>query len=153
MAMNKFCFFCQQFDVDHESIWCPQIKCRQCGDYGHTLLHCGANFQTFPFPDEIILKIFGFLSGPDLGNCAQVSTKWNRITLDRELHCGSLQGKVHIFWEGHKVFQNLHQLFDWKYIGQIIGGDFPRFCGLLRIYELYKGSLANATYGSAKKKH
>ena len=39
-------------------------------------------------------------------------------------------GKVHIFWEGH-------QLFDWQYIGQIFGGDFAKFCGLLRIYELY----------------
>ena len=33
--------------------------------------------------------------------------------------------------------QNLRQLFDWQYIGQIIGGDFAKFCGLLRIYELY----------------
>ena len=45
--------------------------------------------------------------------------------------------KVHIFWEGHKILPNLHQLFDWHYIGQIIGGDFAKFCGLLRIYELY----------------
>ena len=45
--------------------------------------------------------------------------------------------KVHIFWEGHKILWNLHQLFDWQYIGQIIGGDFAKFCGLLRIYELY----------------
>ena len=40
--------------------------------------------------------------------------------------------------------KNLHQVFDWQYIGQIIGGDFAKFCGLLRIYELYqrgKGSL------------
>ena len=28
------------------------------------------------------------------------------------------------------------QLFDWQYIGQIMGGDFAKFCGLLRIYEL-----------------
>ena len=33
--------------------------------------------------------------------------------------------------------QNLYQLFDWQYIGQIIGGDFAKFCGLLRVYELY----------------
>ena len=33
--------------------------------------------------------------------------------------------------------RNLHQLFDWQYIGQIICGDFAKFCGLLRIYELY----------------
>ena len=47
--------------------------------------------------------------------------------------------KVHIFWEGHKILRNLHQLFDWQYIvGQIIGGDFAKFCGLLRMYEFYQ---------------
>ena len=44
--------------------------------------------------------------------------------------------KVHIFWEGHTILQNLNQFFDWQYIGQIIGGDFAKFFGLLRIYEL-----------------
>ena len=27
--------------------------------------------------------------------------------------------KVHIFWEGHKILQNLHRRFDHYYIGQI----------------------------------
>ena len=31
---------------------------------------------------------------------------------------------------------NLHRRFDWHYIGQIYGGDFANFCGLLRICEL-----------------
>ena len=31
--------------------------------------------------------------------------------------------------------------FDWHYKGQIYGGDFAKFCGLLRIYELYTISL------------
>ena len=44
---------------------------------------------------------------------------------------------VHLLWEGHKILQNLQQLFDWQYTGQIIGRDFAKFCGLLRIYELY----------------
>ena len=44
--------------------------------------------------------------------------------------------KVQIFWEGHKILRNLHQLFDWQYTGQIVGGRFSKFCGLLRIYEL-----------------
>ena len=44
--------------------------------------------------------------------------------------------KVHISWEGHKILQNLNYRFDWHYIGQIYGKDFPKFCGLLRIYEL-----------------
>ena len=26
--------------------------------------------------------------------------------------------KVHIFWEGHKILRNLHQLFDWQYISR-----------------------------------
>ena len=35
--------------------------------------------------------------------------------------------------------QNLHHIFHQQYIGQIYGGDFAKFCGLLRIYELYLG--------------
>ena len=45
--------------------------------------------------------------------------------------------KVHIFWEDRKILKNLHQLFHWQYIGQIVGGDFSKFFGLLRVYELY----------------
>ena len=45
--------------------------------------------------------------------------------------------KVHIFWEGHKIFRNLHQLLDRQYIGHITG-DFEKFCDLLRIYEVLK---------------
>ena len=44
--------------------------------------------------------------------------------------------KVHIFWEGHKILQNLHQLFVLCTASQIIGGDFAKFCVLLRINEL-----------------
>ena len=33
--------------------------------------------------------------------------------------------------------RNLHLTFDWHYIGQKQGEDFAKFCGLLRIYELY----------------
>ena len=29
-----------------------------------------------------------------------------------------LGGKVQLFWEGHKILQNLHLTFDWHYIGQ-----------------------------------
>ena len=45
--------------------------------------------------------------------------------------------KVHIFWEGHKILQNLHLTFDCMYCSQKLGEDFAKFCGLLRIYELY----------------
>ena len=46
--------------------------------------------------------------------------------------------KVHIFWKGHKILRNLHQLFVLCTASQIIGGDFAKLCGLLRIYELYQ---------------
>ena len=36
-----------------------------------------------------------------------------------------------------KVLRNLHLLFVLCTGSQIIGGDFAKFCGLLRIYELY----------------
>ena len=52
------------------------------------------------------------------------------------LHLGWDSVKVHIFWEGHKNLQNLHQLFALCTASQIIGGDFEKFYGLLRIYEL-----------------
>ena len=45
--------------------------------------------------------------------------------------------KVHIFWEGHKILRNLHCSFVLCSNGQIYGGDFAKFCGLLWIYELY----------------
>ena len=45
--------------------------------------------------------------------------------------------KVHIFWEGHNILRNIHQLFVGCTSSQIIGGDFAKFCGLLRICELY----------------
>ena len=44
---------------------------------------------------------------------------------------------VHMFWEGHKLLWNLHCRFDRYYLGQIYAGYFAKFCGLLRIYELY----------------
>ena len=47
--------------------------------------------------------------------------------------------KVHIFWEGNKILQNLHLRFVLCSTGQIYGGDFAKFCGLIRTYELYNG--------------
>ena len=46
--------------------------------------------------------------------------------------------KVHKFWEDHKILRNLHQLFVLCTASQTISGDFTKFCGLLRIYELYE---------------
>ena len=45
--------------------------------------------------------------------------------------------KVHIFWEGHKILRNLHCRFVLCSASQIYSGDFAKFCGLLKICELY----------------
>ena len=47
-------------------------------------------------------------------------------------------GKVHIFWEGHKILRNLHLTFVLCSASPKLGRDFANFCGLLRIYELYR---------------
>ena len=44
--------------------------------------------------------------------------------------------KVHIFWEGHKILRNLHLTFVLCSASQKQGGDFAKFYGHLRIYEL-----------------
>ena len=54
--------------------------------------------------------------------------------------------KVYVFWEDQKILQNLQQRFECYYKGQIYGGDFAKFCGLLRIYELEKSSFQRAFF-------
>ena len=64
----------------------------------------------------------------------------------------SVLGKVHIFWEGHKILRNLHLTFDWHHIGQKWGEDFAKYFGLLRIYKLYNVKIDHAlTFGMPKK--
>ena len=40
---------------------------------------------------------------------------------------------IYIFWEGHKILRNFHRSFVLCSNGQIYGGDFAKFSGLLRI--------------------
>ena len=49
----------------------------------------------------------------------------------------SLLGKVHIFWEGYTILRNIHRRYVLFSASQIYGGDFAKFFGLFRIYELY----------------
>ena len=66
-----------------------------------------------------------------------VSAQYQRIRTGRTSSLAVLQKcKVHIFWEGQKFLQNLHHRFVLCINGQIYGGDFSKFCGLLRTYEL-----------------
>ena len=49
--------------------------------------------------------------------------------------------KVHIFWVGHYFFEISIADLSLCSNGQIYGGDFANFWGLLRIYELYSISI------------
>ena len=47
--------------------------------------------------------------------------------------------KVHIFWEGHKIFCEIFTLL--LTVCTVVkkkGEDFAKICGLLRIHELYE---------------
>ena len=63
-------------------------------------------------------------------------TKIAFIFFDSLLEARAEICKVYIFWEGPTILQNLRQLFVLCTASQIIGGDFAKFCGLHRIYEL-----------------
>ena len=48
-------------------------------------MECVIGMESLPFPDEIMLKIFGYLSLGQLIQCARVSKRWNNICEDRSL--------------------------------------------------------------------
>ena len=59
------------------------------------------------------------------------STKYN----SSRTYFNKLNFKVHIFYEGHIFLRNLHCRFVQCSNSQMYGGDFAKFCGLLRINE------------------
>ena len=100
----------------------PKILLKICQSHSLTIL-----FQ--------MLSKFGYKIKQDQGYIDRTSTVvWTVLLKPKSTR--STEIKVHIFWEGHKSLRNLHCRFDLHYIGQIYGGDFVKFCGLLRIYEL-----------------
>ena len=46
-----------------------------------------AGMENLPLPDEIVLKILGYLDLGDLKKCARVSKRLNNICKDRSLRC------------------------------------------------------------------
>ena len=62
---------------------------------------------------------------------------WEGHKILRNLPLTFDYSKVHMFWEGHKIWRNIPLTFDGMYCSQKLGEDFAKFCGLLRIYELY----------------
>ena len=54
---THICLYCQSF-CDHDSLWCPERKCKKCGQKGHVKVYCMKNMENMPLSDEIVLKIF-----------------------------------------------------------------------------------------------
>ncbi|RXG69908.1 F-box/LRR-repeat protein 5 [Armadillidium vulgare] len=53
-------------------------RCKLSSEIGFTVDALSSD-SSFNFPVEILVKIFSYLSPPDRGRCAQVSSSWNEI--------------------------------------------------------------------------
>ena len=87
MEDKIICYICQDFkwSVGHETKWCPKNTCKRCGQKGHSQIGCMDGKENLPLPDEIILRIFGYLDLKDLDRCASVSKRVRQICLDDSL--------------------------------------------------------------------
>ena len=87
MEDKIICYICQDFkwSVGHDTKWCPKNTCKRCGHKGHSQIGCMAGKENLPLPDEIILRIFGYLDLKDLDRCASVSKRVRQICLDDSL--------------------------------------------------------------------
>jgi hypothetical protein len=87
MEGDNVCFTCQDFEkhVGHATKWCPKNICQKCGQNGHVKLVCMFGLEDFPLPNEILLQIFGYISGKDLEQSAKVSKRFKGICDIRKL--------------------------------------------------------------------
>jgi hypothetical protein len=87
MENGNVCYTCQDFEknVGHAAKWCPKNICQKCGQNGHVKLVCMFGLEDFPLPNEILLQIFGYLSGKDLEQSAKVSERFKGICDIRKL--------------------------------------------------------------------
>ena len=73
--------------------------------------------------------------------CIKISANYLLWINQNKIHLLSPVGakidKVHILWEGHKILWNIHCRFVLCSASQIYGGDFTKFIGVIKIYELY----------------
>ena len=71
---SELCLICQDFKLHagHETKWCPSIVCKKCGQIEHAQMECMFGMENLPVPDEILLKILGYLNLGDLISCSKV---------------------------------------------------------------------------------
>ena len=62
-----------------------KIFAKKCGQNGHVKMECMFGLEDFPLPNEILLQIFGHISGKDLEQSAKVSKRFKEICDIRKL--------------------------------------------------------------------
>ena len=84
---REMCFNCQDFklQVGHETKWCPSIICKKCCQSGHAQIGCMFEMENLPMPDEILLKILGYLNLRDLIECSKVSKRLKGTYFDKKM--------------------------------------------------------------------
>ena len=102
----------------HTNIYCAASDCTQWEpqkefDFYRTVLSVSTRY--------LFLKLCKIISALHRSAFCQFLFRWIYYNVS----------KIHKFWEGHTILWNLYCSN-----GQIYCGDFTKFCGLLRIYEL-----------------
>ena len=93
-------------------------------------------FKTFVLPWQRLRKKFKSMWLSQLENLFSNLLKISQNSEKVTPHPSQLRPLKFIYRRPQNL-RNLHQLFVLCTASQIIGGDFTKFCGLLRIYKLY----------------
>ena len=107
---RELCWICQKFKVHvgHETKWCPSIICKKCGKSGHAKIECMFEMENLPMPDEILLKILGYLNLGDLIECSKVSKRLKGICLDKKLSYHTYHSAIsYLCLQDEKIIMNV----------------------------------------------
>ena len=107
---SELCLICQDFklNVGHETKWCPSIVCKKCGQIGHAQMECMFEMENLPLPDEILLKILGYLNLGDLIECSKVSKRLKEVCLDKTLSYHTYHSAIiHLSLQDEKIIINV----------------------------------------------
>ena len=107
---REVCWICQKFKlhVGHETKWCPSIICKKCGRSGHAKMGCMFEMENLPLPDEILLKILGYLNLGDLIECSKVSKRLKGVCMDKTLSYHTYHSAiVHLSLQDEKTIINV----------------------------------------------
>ena len=107
---RELCWICQKFKVHvgHETKSCPSIICKKCGKSGHAKMGCMFEMENLPLPDEILLKILGYLNLGDLIECSKVSKRLKGVCLDKTLSYHTYHSAIiHLSLQDVKIIINV----------------------------------------------